>query len=822
MTFADFFQRAMAIGDDADGPHPYPYQVELATCDVWPDLLHIPTGAGKTAAIVLAWLYRRRFASDAVRQATPRRLVYCLPMRTLVEQTRAECHRWLANLVAASQLAEGQAGIHVLMGGEDADQWFLFPERDAILIGTQDMLLSRAINRGYSATRFQWPVEFGLLNSDCLWVFDEPQLMGSGVSTSAQLAGLRRSLATTGNCRTIWMSATLEPEWLDTVDFAGQITDSPLTLGQHSTGDDLEQSLALHRRLSADKTLQGLDATLSNDMKAVAKAVLAKHVAGTQTLLIVNTVARAKAACLAIESAKKREKKEKTHTLLVHSRFRPAERDALNAQLQDRDAAPDRIIVATQVVEAGVDLSARTLITELAPWSSIVQRIGRCNRTGDDGPGQVHWIDLTDRQAPPYAADELVLARGFLQQLNGQSVSPSALTEFKQENNIRLPFEHRHVLRRRDLLDLFDTAPDLSGNDIDVQRFVRGDDPDTDLSVFWRDLSDGDSKTVSTAERLKNEPAAERQEQCCVPIGGLRDFLKSKKDKPDVQAFVWDHIDDEWRPVRDADRDLRPGLTVLLPVTALGYSQKYGWDPTSTEPVTPLPLEQTQRPPAIRSDELSAIKVALTIAEHTQHVCEELDVLLTSLGATPFITEWSDRLRQAARWHDVGKAHKAFQTGMRKANPELASDKLWAKSGKSGRLKHGRRHFRHELASALAALQSDFPFEVAYLIAAHHGRVRLSIRAMPDEPSDDLQTPETLFALGVHDGDPLPEVVPVAGTTSPAITLDLSPMQLGGDSSWTGRALQFLGDLGPFRLAYLEALLIVADRRASAKEAANV
>ena len=51
--------------------------------------------------------------------------------------------------------------------------------------------------------------------------------------------------------------------------------------------------------------------------------------------------------------------------------------------------------------------------------------------------------------------------------------------------------------------------------------------------------------------------------------------------------------------------------------------------------------------------------------------------------------------------------------------------------------------------------------------------------------------------------------------------LDLSPMQLGGDNSWGARALNLLTDLGPFKLAYLEALLRAADVQASRKEAGN-
>ena len=89
---------------------------------------------------------------------------------------------------------------------------------------------------------------------------------------------------------------------------------------------------------------------------------------------------------------------------------------------------------------------------------------------------------------------------------------------------------------------------------------------------------------------------------------------------------------------------------------------------------------------------------------------------------------------------------------------------------------------------------------------------------MPGE--DEPATPDTLFALGIHHGDTLPEV-DLDGETSPAITLDLTPMQLGGEQSWTANALQLLAELGPFRLAYLESLLRAADVRASKKEASH-
>jgi CRISPR-associated endonuclease/helicase Cas3 len=201
-TFNDLFLRAT-------GRAPFPYQERLAGTESPRVFVNVPTGVGKTASAFFAWLWRRRFAPQSVQQQTPRRLVYCLPMRVLVEQTRNHIVDWVGRLGLKDQI-----GVHALMGGEESGDWDLYPECDLVLTGTQDMLLSRALNRGYGMSRYRWPMEYGLLNNDCLWVLDEVQLMGNGLATTTQLQAFREKLGTLGPAHTIWMSATLDRDWL--------------------------------------------------------------------------------------------------------------------------------------------------------------------------------------------------------------------------------------------------------------------------------------------------------------------------------------------------------------------------------------------------------------------------------------------------------------------------------------------------------------------------------------------------------------------------------------------------------------------------------
>jgi CRISPR-associated endonuclease/helicase Cas3 len=784
--------------EKASGFPPYDYQIRLATGGQLPELLNVPTGLGKTAAVVLAWLWRRHFAEEQVRRQTPRRLLFCLPMRVLVEQTIKSAQRWMGELGLLGKPGEGRVSVHQLMGGSVDEAWQEHPEADCVLVGTQDMLLSRALNRGFAMSRYRWPMHFALLNNDCLWVMDETQLMGVGVETSAQLAAFRNKLGTQGNSHSIWMSATLEQSQLGTVDH-------PKPPGGWRVLQLEEYDIRkpeVRKRIRAPKAVERLNIALTKDSaksypRDLATAVLKEHKADTLTLVVVNRVGRAQQ----IYEQLLKQGRTGSDTALIHSRFREADRRKQEGILF---GSGDRIVVATQAVEAGVDISARTLVTELAPWPSLVQRIGRCNRYGEFGEAQVLWIDIAtgDDQGDlslPYEQEDLIRARTVLETLL------DAAPEKLQRVFVAIPVVVRPVLRRKDLLDLFDTTPDLCGNDLDISRYIR-DGQDTDVHLFWRDVA---------GETPSNEiPEPVRGELVGVSVGGFRKFMEKK---PRPRIWRWNWLEKMWERVSHA----APGQTYLVDLANGGYSERFGWTGDSGDMPGVVPVGD-EAPDANDADKETFISKWVELGCHLEDVTQQACRLAAALQLN---ADAAAPLVEAARWHDVGKAHPCFQQMLMSTGATLVPGKLWAKSAsQQGRC--DRKGFRHELASALAWLQHSADGGsarnmVAYLIAAHHGRVRLSIRSFPGEnpPPEDGR----LFARGIWQGDQLPTVSLGTDESISPVELDLSFMQMGGGpkgESWLARMLYLRdnADIGPFRLAYLETLLRVADWRASELE----
>lgn len=787
MNFHELFVLA------TDNKRPFPYQGRLAMSP-WPDFLDIPTGMGKTAAVTMTWLYKRGWRrgdrTESPDSATPRRLIWCLPMRVLVEQTELNIRAWLTALGVLGEAGNGKVSVHVLMGGaDDLKSWADHPDEDMILIGTQDMLLSRALMRGYGMSRYQWPVHFALLHNDALWVFDEVQLMGAGLATSAQLEAFRRSFSLPRSSRSLWLSATLRPDWLATVDMKPYLD----ALRILSIDDQDRQQAG--KRLNAVKHIARLPTTLGKEagnkkglddyLQTLCDSILEAHDPASQTLVVVNRVDRAQGLFRLL-----RQRRPDRPDLLVHARFRAAERTAQARRLREDDGA-DRIIVATQAIEAGVDLSAKVLVTELAPWSSLVQRFGRCNRYGEhnDGDGaRIFWVDIeADADLLPYRVEDLTAARGKLLGLAG--ASPEQLPPVDEQ------CPPGAVLRRKDLLDLFNTDPDLSGFDVDISDYIR-DAGIPGLQVFWRDFDD--------PNHPQQQAAPDRLELCPISIGQAKGLYRRG-------AWRWDGLDRVWAKL---DRDPRPGMTVLLRAADGGYDPYIGFDADAKK--TKVPVVETDMdltPEAYGEDRYSEQSRAVLLTEHLAHVADQAKVLCARVGEI----QHADSVIRAARWHDVGKAHAVFQTTMHACDHAPAG--LLAKSPCRGR--HQRFCFRHELASMLAWLE-QYDHEpdadlIAYLIVAHHGKVRMSLRAMPAEQAE---AGISRFARGVWEGDSLP-ALEFDGEHSDDIVLRLPLMELGEGEmgpSWTARTQRLLDEHGPFRLAWLETLVRIADWRASRLE----
>lgn len=391
----EFIKRFKAL----TGNNPFPWQIALY--EKWiaeekpPRSCNLPTGLGKTSIIAI-WLIVLMERPDIA----PRRLVYVVNRRTVVDQTTDEVVKIRENLGA--NLPDRPAHVSELkistLRGQFADnhEWSADPSRPAVICGTVDMIGSRLLFSGYGVGYKAKPLHAGFLGQDVLVVHDEAHLEPAFQTLlvaieKEQEKGERSQALPWPKLRVMELTATSRGnEALEEKEEPFGLTDE-----EKKTPEVIPDSPAepiddkpIHlvwRRLKAKKSLY-LHPLVKQEKGAVAKRIadLASEYKDKQNavLIFVQTLDDVTTVQKELEKKTKRVIVPLTGTIRGKERDELVETSSFKRFLKGATKGETVYLVCTSAGEVGIDISADHMVCDLSPFDSMAQRLGRVNRYG--------------------------------------------------------------------------------------------------------------------------------------------------------------------------------------------------------------------------------------------------------------------------------------------------------------------------------------------------------------------------------------------------------------------------------------------------------
>ncbi len=626
--FGDFFK---AI----HGYPPFPWQQRLLTClaetDIWPDVLDLPTGTGKTAALDIAVFHLALRAGDPFRAAV--RIALVVDRRLVVDAAFGRA----CNI--ASALNSGAGRQHPVLeavavrlrtlAGEDEQPlvaarlrggaplehiWARSPSQPTILCSTVDQVGSRLLFRGYGVSDRMKPIHAGLLGEGSLILLDEAHLSEPFRQTVTAIRRIGRA-----GVKTVLLTAT-----------PGVEAERPFRLSREDRAHPV-----LGKRIRTAKPTRLIQAPKAAPERAFAKQAATMMERLTQTSIqapavgvVVNRVALARSVSDILRT------EEDCDVVLMIGRARGVDRDRIAQRLkpfvtgaESRKSAGATFIVATQCLEVGVDLDLDGLVTQAASLDALRQRFGRLNRAGRsvEAEGRILALpsDIAKRTDDPVYGDRirttwialadvatkncLDFASEVLDQTIGGVAAP--LSAPRPDAPVVMPA----------YLDLWAQTAPVPACDPEVGLFLHGaEKAEADVSVVWRDdLLEAEmrperperQKAVGKlGERLSLLPP-QPAEMLQLPITAARRWLRwgavAAGQSPEIADVPQRSPEEEHRVRRGGrpalrwagrgdprtaflePRQLQPGDLIIVPATYGGCDQ-FGWNPACSAPVRDL------------------------------------------------------------------------------------------------------------------------------------------------------------------------------------------------------------------------------------------
>jgi CRISPR-associated endonuclease/helicase Cas3 len=361
-----------------DGATPFPWQQKLfdGLCrGEIPEALDIPTGLGKTS-VMAAWL-----AALSSGAALPRRLIYVVDRRAVVDQATAVAEQLRERCAANPELAtklglqplDHSLPISTLRGRHiDNREWLAYPHLPAIVTGTVDMIGSRLLFQGYRTSRRMRPIHAALLAVDSLIVLDEAHLAPTFEALLAQIVE-RTARDWPAPMRTISLSAT-----------------GAQRVGALGLSDADLANCTVKERMECTKRVEVIDLELGGTLAAELAQTAFAFCKDSPRRCLVFADRRIDAQTALEEFRRLAEQAElEADTELFVGARRGLEREASALRLKELGFLDDpspleraAVVFATSAAEVGVDMDAEVLVGDVVAWERIVQRLGRVNRRG--------------------------------------------------------------------------------------------------------------------------------------------------------------------------------------------------------------------------------------------------------------------------------------------------------------------------------------------------------------------------------------------------------------------------------------------------------